>query len=35
MVREWNSQLATASWCQRDRWHYRMWRISLLSGSGI
>jgi len=21
MVYEWNSQLAKASWCQRERWH--------------
>jgi len=36
MVLESNSQLARASWCQRERWHHlRMWRISLLCGSGI
>jgi len=22
MVQEWNSQLANASWCQRERWHH-------------
>jgi len=22
MVEEWNSQLTTSSWCQRERWHH-------------
>jgi len=30
---KWNSQLAMASWRQRERWHH--WRISLLCGSGV
>jgi len=35
MVQEWNSQLAKARWCQRERWHvYCMWRILLFCGSG-
>ena len=33
---EWNLQLANVSLCQKGRWyHYCMWRISLLCGSGI
>jgi len=22
MAQEWNSQLANASWCHRERWHH-------------
>jgi len=25
MVQEWNSQLAKASWCQRERWHHLLY----------
>jgi len=36
MVYKWNSHLAKASWCRRERWHHLpVLRISLLCGSGI
>jgi len=25
MIHEWNSQLAKASWCQNECWHYSLY----------
>jgi len=34
IVYKWNSQIAKATWCQRERWHHLhyMWCISLVCG---
>jgi len=35
MVGEWISQLAKASWCQRESWEPCIWRMSLFCRSGV